>query len=90
MVSYEQLKANIETELRRMLEFLQVPYSASKLKSVAQQDYTKYKRQKKSEFKHYTWEQEEYVREVIQETMDAMTEYRQLNFLVNYLQDQVP
>ncbi len=67
-----------------MLDFLQVPYYVSTLKSVTQQDYTKYKR-KKIEFRRYTREQEEYVREVIQETIDAMIEYKQLNFLDNYL-----
>ena len=73
-----------------MLDFLQVPYFVSKLKSVTQQDYTEYKRKKKIEFTHYTREQEEYMREVIQETIDAMTEHKQLHFLVNYLRDQVP
>ncbi len=89
IISFEELQINREAELRRMLDFLKVPYSASTLKRVVQQDYTKYKR-KKMEFKHYTREQEEYVMEVIQETIDAMAGHQQLNFIANYLHTIVP
>ena len=47
IVKYEDIKKNTQTELRRMLNFLQVcmPYSSSRLKDVVARGYRMYRRE---------------------------------------------
>lgn len=73
VVRYEDLKKNTKYELRRMLDFMQVPYRQSQLDKIVNKGYSKYKRKKTlKEFDHYTLEQREYVRSVIKETADIL------------------
>ena len=78
VVRYEDLKKNTTYELRRMLDFIQVPYRQSQLYKVVDKGYIRYKRKKK-EFDHYTIEQREYVRSVIKDTAGMLTEHGLLN-----------
>ena len=54
IVKYEDIKNNTESELRRMLDFLQVPYSSSRLKEVVARGYHMYRRKHSESFDHYT------------------------------------
>ncbi len=54
IVKYEDIKNNIQSELRRMLDFLQVPYSSSRLKDVVARGYRMYRREHSETFDHYT------------------------------------
>ena len=54
VVKYEDVKKNTESELRRILDFLQVPYSSSRLKEVVARGYHMYRRKHSELFDHYT------------------------------------
>jgi DNA-binding NtrC family response regulator len=54
IVRYEDVKNNTHSELRRMLDFLQVPYSSSRLKEVVARGYRMYRRDHGETFDHYT------------------------------------
>ena len=54
VVKYEDVKNNTESELRRILDFLQVPYSSSRLKEVVARGYHMYRRKHSELFDHYT------------------------------------
>lgn len=72
---YEDLKKNLEVELARMLNFMQVPYRLSQLRQCVDKGYSKYKRSKDGEFEHYTAQQREYVSNIIRETAEELDVY---------------
>lgn len=74
VVMYEDLKKDTLTELKRMLDFLQVPYSRSRLIEVVSRGYSTYKRQHVEEFDHYTTEQREVVCSAIERVSKALQE----------------
>ena len=65
VVKYEDVKNDTETEIAKMLNFLQVPYSRSRLREVVARGYSAYKRPHGEEFEHYTREQRASVRAAI-------------------------
>ena len=91
VVRYEDLRLNIESELRRMLDFLQVPYHEAALRRVAQTDYTKYRREKQ-QMVYYTREQRDYVFSVVQETVNTLAERSSAHAdsFEDYLRSDIP
>ena len=78
VVKYEDMKANMSKELRRMLNFLQVPYTEAQFQSVVTSGYEKFRRHHSSQddYDHYTSEQRAFVNSVIRTTHSILEEYR--------------
>lgn len=74
IVKYEDIINNTESELRRMLDFLQVPYSSSRLKEVVTRGYKKYRREHSEMFEHYTTGQRDTVRSTIERVSKCLKE----------------
>ena len=88
IVWFEDLKANVTTEVKRMLDFLKVPYSESELEKRLENNFEKFHRKQRDQFQHYTPGQRYYLRTVILKTIDIL---KKANFtaevtrLENYL-----
>ena len=72
VIRYEDLKKDTSVSLRRMLDFLQVPYTEQRLQEVITQGFKDFKRKHSEEFDHYTREQREFVRSVINDTLSVL------------------
>ena len=72
VIRYEDLKKDTSGNLRRMLDFLQVPYTEQRLQDVITQGFDNFKRNHSEEFDHYTREQREFVRSVINDTLSVL------------------
>ena len=72
VIRYEDLKKDTSVSLRRMLDFLQVPYTEQRLQEVITQGFKEFKRKHSEEFDHYTQEQRELVRSVINDTLSVL------------------
>ena len=72
VVKYENLKKNTALELKRMLDFLQVPYSTSRLGEVVGRGYSAYKRKHQEEFDHYTTDQRNVLRNVVERVSESL------------------
>ena len=75
VVKYEDLKSDSLTQVKRMLEFLRVPYSEEELQKRLSQDYGKFHRNKtysSSSFDPYTPEQRKYILTMIQDVVDLL------------------
>ena len=77
VIRYEDMKANTSRELRRMLGFLQVPYTEAQFQRVVNSGYEKFKRRHSSQddYDHYTSEQRAFVNSVIRTTHSILEEY---------------
>ena len=77
VVKYEDMKANMSRELRRMLDFLQVPYTEAQFQSVVNSGYEKFRRHHSSQddYDHYTSEQRAFVNSIIRTTHSILEEY---------------
>ena len=74
VVKYEDLKKNTMAELKKMLDFLQVPYSNSRLNEVMARGYSMYKREHGEVFDHYTEDQRDAVRSAIEHVSKSLEE----------------
>ena len=75
MVKYEDLKSDSLTQLKRMLEFLRVPYSDEELEKRLGQDYGNFHRSmtnSSSSFEYYTPEQRKYISTMISDVVDML------------------
>ena len=77
VIRYEDMKANMSRELRRMLDFLQVPYTEAQFQTVVNNGYEKFKRHHspRDDYDHYTSEQRAFVNSVIRNTHSVLEEY---------------
>lgn len=66
------MQVDTKTELKRILDFLQVPYSRQHLEVVVQEGYSQYRRQEAIQFEHYTQSQKAYVKEIVRSTLDTI------------------
>ena len=74
VVKYEDIKNNTQAEMRRMLDFLQVPYSSSRLNEVVARGYRMYQREHSDTFDHYTSGQRDIVRSAIERVSKSLRE----------------
>ena len=79
VIKYEDLKNNTEEEIEKMLDFLQVPYSRSRLREVVTRGYEAYKRPHRDEFDHYTVEQRATIRAAIVRVANSLKEHKVLD-----------
>ena len=77
VIKYEDLKVNPSRELRRMLDFLRVPYTEAQFQRVVNNGYEKFKRHHspRDDYDHYTSEQRAFVNSVIRTTHSVLKEY---------------
>ena len=69
VVRYEDLKSNVLVEVKRMLDFLEFPYSEEQLHRQLRVDYRSFKRQHSEDtFDPYTNYQRSLVRSIIRQT----------------------
>ena len=71
IVRYENLKSDTLNEVVKMLDFLNIPYiSKEDIYGRICKGYTEFKRPHGTDynFEHFTWEQKNYIRSVLQET----------------------
>lgn len=72
---YEDLKSDVTSEVKRMLDFLHFPYTDESLKAALADDYTSFKRLHKSdeaEFAPFSDEQKAVVNDAVQTIIDSM------------------
>ena len=75
VVKYEDLKSNKIAVVKRMLDFLKVPYSEDELQKRLAEDYKDFHRpHTASDFDPFTAEQRITTRNAIQETLDLLQE----------------
>ena len=72
VVWFEDLKANMTNEVRRMLDFLKVPYSESELEKRLENSFEKFHRKQRDDFEHFTPELTLYMRLKILETIEVL------------------
>lgn len=72
VVFYEDLKRDMATDLKRMLDFLEHPYTPAQLNTTMQEGYTSYYRNHTDTFEHYTTEQKAFVNKVILQTAEMV------------------
>ena len=72
VIRYEDLKADTAVGLRKMLDFLQVPYTEQRLQEVITQGFKEFERRHYEEFDHYTREQRNFVRSAIKDTLSVL------------------
>ena len=77
VIKYEDLKVNPSRELRRMLDFLRVPYTEAQFQRVVNNGYEKFKRRHspQDDYDHYTYEQRAFVNSVIRTTHSVLEKY---------------
>lgn len=74
VVKYEDLKSDSLTQVKRMLQFLRVPYSDEELHKRLSTDYGRFHRKHTGvEFDHYTPEQRQYVTAMVLEAVMFLT-----------------
>ncbi len=70
---YEDLKRDVMTQLKRMLEFLEIPYSKEAVEKRMRKTYDNFhRRHDDNDFDYYTFEQREYVIGQVQEAVELM------------------
>ena len=74
VIKYEDIKNNTQAELRRMLDFLQVPYSYSRLNEVVARGYRMYQREHSETFDHYTSGQRDIMRSAVEQVSKSLRE----------------
>ncbi len=72
VVRFEDLKADIMKEVKRMLEFLKVPYSEEELTKRMMQDTGTFRREHHKVFDHFTAEQRSTVRSAIRKVIQVL------------------
>lgn len=67
VVRYEDLVQDTQHELKRILEFVEVPYSSKQLQEVVRSGYSDYRRHHEAEleFEHYTMKQKKRVNQMV-------------------------
>lgn len=73
VIKYEDMLTDLSSQLKKMLNFLQVPYSNAQLDCVLNNQLNRFHRKKVSEFDHYTPE----LREM------AIEEFKKIESLLN-------
>lgn len=71
-VTYEDLKKDSTAEVKRMLDFLQFPYSIMDLERKLHEGFTQFYRNHTDTFEHFTKEQKEFVNGIILETVQKL------------------
>ena len=71
-VRYEDLKKNPIAEVRRMLDFLQFPYSVADIEQRLHEGFTLFYRNHTDSFEHFTNEQKELVNTIILGTVQKL------------------
>ncbi len=74
VVRYEDLKSDLLTQVKRMLDFLGVPYSDEALQKRMSEDFGKFHRKHDpaSDFDHYTAEQRNHITGLIRQAIEFL------------------
>ena len=74
VVRFEDLKSDAVTEVKKMLDFLEFPYSELELKERVRDGYTQFLRSHKDRFDHYTKEQTAHINKAIRTVIKRLQE----------------
>ena len=73
VVKYEDLKRNIISEVMKMLDFLEFPYSLTAVSKKLKKKYIEFHRaHSKTEFEHFTPEQKAFVTTMLRNTLRSL------------------
>ncbi len=84
VVKFEDLKRSTVVEVKRMLDFLLVPYTMEKVLEVVGSEFAEFRRKHQQSFEHFTPEQKEFVTQVLRTTMKLLNA-RKLSNVCNIL-----
>ena len=74
VVRFEDLKKDAVTEVKKMLDFLEFPYSELELEERVRDGYTQFLRSHKDHFDHYTKEQTAHINKAIRTVIKRLQE----------------
>ena len=74
VIRFEDLKRDAVTEIKKMLDFLEFPYSEVKLEERLREGYAQFLRGHDDHFEHYTKEQTAHVNEAIRRIIKRLRE----------------
>ena len=70
VVRYEDLQQDVPAEIAKVLRFLKIPFNAEELPLRLKNDFTTFKRKHTGDdFDHYTDDQSDYIRAVLEDTI---------------------
>ena len=81
VVKYNDLKSNALREIKRMLDFLNFPYTDEEVSKKMAKTFDTFHRSSHAEFEHYTPEQRANINRVLQETVELLKEQNRGNTL---------
>ena len=90
VVKYEDLKTNTVAEVKKILKFLQVPYTDEKIHSIINKGFSEFQRHgPHNTSEHYTREQRHFVQQVLISTLKLLYERKLLDVcnIVDYYED---
>ena len=83
VVRFEDLKTDLIGQMKRMLDFVQLPYMEDDLRSRLSEGFDKFQRIHDGEdFKHFTAQQREFVKSVVLDTIKTLRLHGQKNMLL--------
>ena len=75
VIKYEDMLTDLSTQLKKMLDFLQVPYSKTQVDCVLKSQLNRFHRKKVSNFDHYTPELRKMVLEELKKLEPILSKY---------------
>ena len=75
VIKYEDMLTDLSTQLKKMLNFLQVPYSKTQINCVLNNQLNRFHRKKISNFDHYTPELRKMVLEELKKLEPVLIKY---------------
>lgn len=89
VVWYENLKRHPVAEVKKMLDFLQVPFSDAEVEEKLQHDFTQFYRNHTDSFEHFTAAQKKRVNDVILSTVERLQSSHKFHEVANKLKEYV-
>lgn len=74
VIYYEDLKRNVMKEMKRMLNFLEIPYSTNNMQKIIMSGFDQFHRNHSDEFEHYTADQKQLINGVISWVINSVKE----------------
>ena len=79
VVYYEDLRRNIVKEMKRMLTFLDIPYSTHDMRKTMLSGFDQFHRNHSDEFEHYTEDQIQLINAVINWVIDCVQKDKEIH-----------
>ena len=80
VVRYEDLKQNTIREVKRMLDFLQIPYKEKVVEERLEKDFSRFRRRHRQSFEHFTTKQREHVMKYVKSARTELEQQIRMTF----------